>query len=63
MVRFVTVQEWATQEAEQILDAFLANTSSDDCFLLHQAIVKALCHAYRAGKVACHKAPDAIDAS
>jgi hypothetical protein len=63
MARFVTIQEWATKEAEQILDAFFSNTGCDDCFVLHQAIVKALCHAYRAGKVACHKAPDTVDAS
>ncbi|MDQ6733556.1 MAG: hypothetical protein M3Z35_05475 [Nitrospirota bacterium] len=44
------IKKWADQEAEKILDEFVANEGSDDLLKLHEAIVQALCQAYEMGK-------------
>ena len=44
------MKDWADQEAEKILDEFVANEGSDDLLKLHEAIVRALYQAYEMGK-------------
>jgi len=44
------MKDWADQEAEKILDEFVANAGPDDLLKLHEAIVRALCQAYDRGK-------------
>lgn len=44
------MEHWADQEAQKIVDAFLAYGGSDDLVLLHQAIIAALCRAYESGR-------------
>ena len=56
------MENWAEQEAEKILDAFLAYKGPDDLLLLQRAIAAVLCRAYEMGRHG--KTPDtAVDPS
>ena len=50
------MESWAEKEAEKILDDFAAYEGADDLLKLQQAIARALCRAYEAGKA--HRPPD-----
>jgi hypothetical protein len=45
----MTVQQWASIEAETMLDAFAKGDGADDLVCLHEAIVRSLCEAYAMG--------------
>ena len=49
MTTGMTVQQWASIEAETILDAFAKGDGADDLVCLHEAIVRMLCEAYAMG--------------
>ena len=49
---------WAEKASEKILDDFAAYEGADDLLRLQQAIARALCHAYEAGKAG--KPPDEL---
>ena len=44
------MESWADKEAEKMLDDFVAYEGADDLLRLQQAIARALCRAYEAGK-------------
>jgi hypothetical protein len=44
------MEDWATKEAERILDAFMASEGSDDLLKLQIAIAEALRQAYESGQ-------------
>ena len=41
--------DWADKKAEEIIEAFVADTGADDLLRLHQAIAKALRQTYADG--------------
>lgn len=42
---------WAEEQADRIIETFLDHEGSDDLLILKEQITRALCHAYRSGKM------------
>lgn len=50
MKGFLTMADWAEQQAEAIVDTFVADQGPEDLLRLQQAIANALRQAYERGK-------------